>query len=62
MQKIVCTTCYESLFFSFICLIIINLQIREKSMTFIISCTNNYFRFQKQITQNNFEKRYEFKI
>jgi hypothetical protein len=44
-----CTTRYESLFFhSFTRLTratpsLIKLQIHEKSMTFITSCTNNYF-------------------
>jgi hypothetical protein len=48
-KKIACTTRYESLFFSLICLInsgyaLVNQSsFMKKSMTFITSCTNNYF-------------------
>jgi hypothetical protein len=61
-KKIMCTTRYESLFFSFICLI--NLQIREKSMTFINSCTNNYFATSTMICNIIFRfcDKYDFQI
>jgi hypothetical protein len=53
-------------FFSIICLInlgyavVINLQIREKSMTFITSCTNNYYvHYSKYLQKKNLTFFYE---